>query len=100
MAFLKTEKPRQFTYIPRFYDEQKEDLQARINRVKGEQKAKETGEYVPNIKGQFKKRHAAFWGQPAPVKGRSVSRWMMLIIYAGLVIAIIYLILNILSALP
>ncbi len=99
MAFLKTEKPKQFTYIPRFYDEQKEDLQDRINRVKGEMKSKDTGEYVPNIKGQFRKRHEAFWGQPAKSKGRSVSRWMLLIIYAVLVIAIIYLLLNILSAL-
>jgi hypothetical protein len=98
MAFLKTERPRQFTYVPIYYDKQKEELEAQIKRVKREISKEEDGEYRPNFKGQFKKRHESIWGAPAK-KGKSMGRWIMLIIYAGLVVAIIYLILNILSAL-
>ena len=99
MAFLRTEKPRPFQYIPRYYDEQKENLKERIERVKNDLKTEENGEYKPNIKGKFKKRHEAFYGMPAKASKRSLSRWLMLIIYAALVIAIIYLVLNALSAL-
>lgn len=99
MAFLRTEKPKQFNYIPRYYDEQKEELQSRINRIKNQVEAEKTGEYVPNLKGQFRKRHQAFWGQPVKSKGRSISRWMLLVIYAVLIVAILYLVLNILSSL-
>lgn len=99
MAFLKSEKPKQFNYIPRFYDEQKEDLQARIKKVHTKVKSSESGEYVPNLKGQFKKKHEALWGKPIKAKGRSMRRWMVLIIYATLVVAILYLIINLLSQL-
>ena len=97
MAFLKAEKPKQFNYIPRYYDEQKEELQTRIDKVTKQTQASESGEYTPNLKGQFKKRHEAFWGQPAKSKGRKVSRMMMMVVYAVLVVGIIYLTLNILS---
>lgn len=100
MAFIKMDKPRQFRYIPRFYDEAKEDLQERIKRVDNEIKREETGEYTPNLKGQFRKRHEALYGPAAQPKGRTVSRWFVLIIYAGLVIAIIYLVMNILTKIP
>ncbi len=97
MAFLKTGTPKQFNYIPRFYDERKADLKQRIKAINNQVNASESDEYTPNFKGQFKKRHEAIWGKPVAKKGRSISRWMMLIIYACLVVAIIYLILNLLS---
>jgi len=99
MAFFKLEKPRQFRYIPRFYDETREDLENRIKRVDDELKMKETGEYIPNLKGQFKRRHEALYGPREQPKGRSAGRWFILIIYAVLVVAIIYLFLNILTQL-
>ena len=99
MACLKTEKPKQFQFIPRYYDEQKEDLDNRIKHIKDKVKTEDDGEYKPNIKGQFKRRHEAFYGTPAKSKVKSVSKWMMLIIYAGLVIVIVYLIMSILSKL-
>ena len=99
MAFLKIDRPKQFRYIPRFYDEAKEDLEIRIKRVDDQIKREETGEYVPNMKGQFRKRHEALYGPTAKSKGRSVSRWFMLIIYAVLVVAIIYMVMNILTQL-
>ena len=99
MAFFRLEKPKQFKYIPRFYDEAKEDLQNRIKRVDDELKMKETGEYTPNLRGQFRRRHEALYGPKAGPKSRSVGKWLMLIIYAALIVAIIYLLLNILSRL-
>ncbi|MEA1878336.1 MAG: hypothetical protein U9N86_15945 [Bacteroidota bacterium] len=99
MAFLKSERPKQFNYIPRFYDEQKEELHDRIKKAKAKANSSKSGEYVPNLKGQFKKKHEALWGQPVKSKGRSMGRWMVLIIYATLVIAILYLIINLLSQL-
>lgn len=97
MALFKTEKPRQFTYLPRYYDEAKEDLKNRIKRIDDEIKRDETGEYTPNLKGQFRKRHEAFYGPAPKPKQRSVGRWFVLLIYAGLVVAIIYMVLNILT---
>lgn len=97
MAFLKQEKPKQFRYIPRFYDETKEDLNERIKRVDRELKREETGKYTPNLKGQFKKRHEALYGPTGKSQKSSVSRWLILLIYFGLVVAIIYLVLNILT---
>lgn len=96
MAFLKSEKPKQFTYIPIFYDKQKEELNERIKQVQKEMDKSEDGQYTPNFKGQFKRRHEAFYGQPVK-KSRNMSRWLTLIIYAGLVVAIVYLVLNIMT---
>jgi len=99
MAFLKTDRPKQFRYIPRFYDEAKEDLDNRIKRVENELKKEKTGEYTPNLRGQFRKRHEALYGPTAQSKNRSITRWFVLLIYAVLVVAIIYLVLNILTKL-
>ncbi len=97
MAFIKIEKPKQFKYIPRFYDEAKDDLENRIKRIDNEIEREESDEYIPNLKGQFRKRHEALYGSVVKPKGRTVSRWFVLIIYAALVMAIIYLVMNILT---
>lgn len=96
MAFLKSEKPRQFTYIPIFYDKRKEELEQQIKKVQRETEREGDQAYTPDFKGQFKRRHEAFYGQPLK-KSRSLSRWLTLIVYAGLVVAIVYLVLNILT---
>ena len=36
MAFFKTAKPRGFSYEPRYYDERKENLQRRTQRIEAE----------------------------------------------------------------
>ena len=99
MAFIKSEKPKQFNYIPRFYDEAREDLENRIKIVDNQIKLEESDEYVPNLKGQFRKKHEALWGPSSKPKGRSLGRWFVLIIYAVLVVAIIYLVLSMLTQL-
>ena len=69
MSFIKTEKPKQFKYIPRFYDEVKEDLNNRIKMVDNELEREKTGEYIPNLKGQFRKKHEALYGPASKPKG-------------------------------
>ncbi len=97
MAFLRQEKPKQFKYIPMYYDEAKEDLQNRIKAVDNKLEQEKTGDYRPSFKGKFRERHDALYGESAKPRGRSISKWFMLIIYAVLVVAIIYLVLNILT---
>ena len=97
MAFFKSTQVRQFNYIPLFYDKRKEELQERITAIQKEQNPEEDQAYSPNLKGQFKRRHQAYYGKPGQVKNRSIARYLMLIIYAGLVIAIIYMIMNLLT---
>ena len=96
MALLKTERPRQFTYVPVYYDKQKEEFEKQVARSKRKVEKPEDGEYKPNFQGQFRKRHESICGAPVK-KGRNMSRWLMLIIYAGLVVAIIYMIMNLLT---
>lgn len=52
MAFFKQGKPREFNYQPRVYDERKEQLEERIDRIKMEMGLKE---YEPgkSIRGSF-----------------------------------------------
>ncbi len=97
MAFLNLERPKQFRYIPRFYDEAKEDLHERIKQVDDQLKREGTDDYVPSLKGRFRQRHDALYGPAAKSKNRSVSRWFVLVIYAVLVAAIIYLVMSILT---
>lgn len=99
MALLRQEKPKQFRYIPWFYDEAKEDLENRIKQVDNELKKEETGEYVPGLKGKFRTRHEAFYGPKTQPRSRSIGRRFIIIIYAVLIVAIVYLFLNILSKL-
>lgn len=55
--FFRTYKNRQFTFIPRFYDEQKEELQERIRKAEREMKGStgEGREYTKSIiRGSFR----------------------------------------------
>ena len=58
--FFRNYKHRQFNYIPVYYDQQKEELNERIRRIKKEESGEkqEEGEYKKSIiRGSF--RHAA-----------------------------------------
>ena len=90
MAFLRQEKPKQFKYIPMYYDEAKEDLRNRIKAVDNQLEREKTGNYRPNFRGKFKERHDALYGESGKPKGRSMTKWFMLIIYAVLVVAIVF----------
>lgn len=53
--FLNPRKPKQFNYIPIYYDQEKEKREERIKTIKEKYNNPDTQkEYIPNIKGQFK----------------------------------------------
>ena len=53
-SFFRTHKPKQFNYIPRYYDEQKEQLEERIRDIEREMCVKDGKAYIPTIrKGQM-----------------------------------------------
>ncbi len=97
MAFLKFEKPKPFTFIPRFYDERKEELKNRIDSIKQETEAGKGGTYVPNIRGRMRSRHESLYGTAAKPGKKAISRRFFTIVYVGFVLAIIYYIIRILS---
>jgi (p)ppGpp synthase/HD superfamily hydrolase len=55
ISFFKTPKPKQFNYIPRYYDQRKEEMEERKKRI-----AQELGldnnsnNYITNIKGKMR----------------------------------------------
>ena len=49
-SFFRTPKPKPFNYIPRYYDEQKEDLEERIRNIESEMGVKEGEAYRPQIR--------------------------------------------------
>ena len=50
-SFFKQNKPREFNFIPRYYDPEKEAREERLKRIKLEMGIREEGDtYVPGIK--------------------------------------------------
>ena len=97
MALFKTEKPKQFTYIPRFYDERKEELEKRVEDIRKEMEEHPEGRYVPNIKGQMRSRHDALYGKQGKAGKSLISKRIVTIVFIGLILLIGYYILRILA---
>ena len=49
-SFFRTQKPKQFNYVPRYYDEQKEQLDERIRDIEREMGVKDGKTYRPTIR--------------------------------------------------
>jgi (p)ppGpp synthase/HD superfamily hydrolase len=97
MALFKTDKPKQFTYIPRFYDERKEELDSRIGEIKKEVEENQAGQYVPNIRGRMRSRHDALYGITEKGSKQLISRRLLTIVFVGMILLIGYYILRILA---
>ncbi|MFA6128731.1 MAG: hypothetical protein WC699_15635 [Bacteroidales bacterium] len=97
MALFRTEKPKPFTFTPRFYDPRKEDLENRIGEIKKEMEENTEGQYVPNIRGQMRKRHDALYGVSPKQKNSLISRRLITIIIVGMILVIGYYILRMLA---
>jgi hypothetical protein len=53
-SFFRIREPRRFNYQPRYYDEQKEDLEQRIRQIEQEMGVDHGEAYIPKIrKGQM-----------------------------------------------
>jgi hypothetical protein len=97
MALFRTEKPKQFTFIPRFYDERKEELNNRIDSIKKEVEESGEGQYVPNIKGRMKARHEHLYGRADNKSKSLISKRLITIVFIGLILLIGYYIVRILA---
>jgi len=97
MPLFRTEKPKQFTFIPRFYDERKEELKNRIEAIEKENQPTGPGGYVPHIKGQMRARHDLLYGQSAKPRKKLISQRLVTLVYIGLVLVIIYYIIRMLA---
>lgn len=97
MALFRTEKPKQFTFIPRFYDERKEELEKRIGEIKKEEEEHPDSHYVPNIRGRMKSRHEALYGKTTKSGKQLINRKLMIVILIAMLFLIGYYILQILA---
>ncbi len=80
--FFKTRKPRQFEYIPRFYDEEKEKLEQRRKELEN------AGEEVKNFsRGDLKKQ----WLKSDRKKPRH-RQPINLLVYLILILVLLYII--------
>ncbi|MEE4196582.1 MAG: hypothetical protein V2I54_02970 [Bacteroidales bacterium] len=90
IKFFHTPKNKKFNYTPRYYDEEKEELERRIRQIKRELGVKDLDEsdkpYIPHIKGQmrgvFKRKHEE--------KKRANSRLIIILI---ILLALVYFLL-------
>ena len=56
--FFRTYKHKQFTFLPRFYDKQKEELEERIKKAEAEVQGQKSGTYKKSIiRGSFRQAH-------------------------------------------
>ena len=75
-SFFRTYKHKQFTFIPRFYDRQKEELAERIKRIEQEESGERSDTHQSSIiRGSF--RHASAYRAKA---NRKSSLRILLII--------------------
>ena len=83
LTFFKQNRHKQFNYIPRYYDPQKEELEERIRQIEAEEGIIPEG-YTPGIKkGQMR----SYYQRSKHVKSYSGIR---LLIIAGLLMLIAY----------
>ena len=86
IRFLHTPKNKQFKFKPRYYDEQKEDLEKRVGQIKQEMGAADDEPYVSGIrKGQMR----GYFKKNIEQKRKSTMR--LIIILAILVAAVYFL---------
>lgn len=97
MALFRTEKPKPFTFIPRFYDERKEALENRVGEIKKETEENPAGQYVPNIRGRMRSRHEALYGQSGKAGKQLISKRLITIIFIAMILLIGYYIIRILA---
>ena len=59
ISFFKTPKPKQFSYIPRIWNPEKEERERRIKAIEEELGVKHPGDgpYRPDIRGRFREMY-------------------------------------------
>jgi hypothetical protein len=97
MPFFKQERPKKFSYIPRFYDERKEQLKNQIEDIQQEVGGENPDQFVHHIKGRMRARHDALYGSTAQPKKGLIGKRLVTLFYIGLVFVIIYYIIRMLA---
>jgi hypothetical protein len=87
-SFFKTPKHRVFNYQPLYYDERKEAMKERLERLQVEEMAKE-GKYIPGKHIRHSMRKNFYHGKS---KGNSlfITRLIIFVSLAGLMIMFYY----------
>ena len=86
-VFFKLPKHKRFNFVPRYYDESKEELKKKVeNSNPGRDVTRNSSTYVPNIKGQFRRYY-----RRSTNKSRQHSNIRLIIIIIVLFIIAYYL---------
>ena len=56
-GFFKQHQHRKFEYEPVYYDERSERMKERLENAEKSKSPKESGDYIPNIKGKIKNHY-------------------------------------------
>jgi hypothetical protein len=83
---FKLPKYNEFNYIPRYYDPEKEAREERMKKIKQEAGVSDEKEYVPMMKGSFRRFHRT------AKRDNKVSNIRLLVILILLFLASYYLI--------
>lgn len=90
IKFLHTPKNKQFKFTPRYYDEQKEELENRIQKIKREMGVEDLEDsdkpYAPDVKGQMR----GYFKKNIEQKRKSTIRLVIILI---VLFAIVYFLL-------
>jgi len=81
MRFVYTPRNKRFNFQPRYWDEEKEELDNRVKRIKQDMGLLENNEpFVPHIKGQMKR---GYFKKAQEAKRRSSIRLIIILLVLG-----------------
>ena len=80
IRFLHTPKNKSFKFAPRYYDEQKEELEHRVDQIKKEMGVKDGDPNKPYITGIRKGQMRGYFKKSAEVKRKSTMRMVLIFV--------------------
>ena len=90
IRFLHTPKNKKFTFKPRYYDEQKEELEKRVEQIKKEMGVSDEDPDKPYVSSIRKGQMRGYFKKSAEQKRKSTIRMVIILI---VLIAIVYFLL-------
>jgi len=89
-TFLKTRQPKQYDYYPRYYDEDKEDLEKRVKLAKAQvERERSESEIEREIK--FKKNVSQSWKDTSMRQQVFKTNLRLILILAGVCVLFYYI---------
>ncbi|MCK5028295.1 MAG: hypothetical protein KAR57_01585 [Bacteroidales bacterium] len=90
IRFLHTPKNKQFKFKPRYYDEQKEELESRVKQIKKEMGVSEDDPQKPYVSSIRKGEMRGYFKKNVEQKRKSTMRFVIILI---ILFAIVYFLL-------